>query len=66
MLQSVSGKLACSGVLAGGPIAGGALRIAPTLAIAVETTVSVEVMKRDGKTAVLAAPAAWLGLVVRL
>jgi hypothetical protein len=66
VLQSSSGKLAYSGVLAGGAVAGGALRVARRLAIAIETTVPVEVMKRDGKTAVLAAPAAWLGLVVPL
>jgi hypothetical protein len=64
VMQSVN-PTAYSGVLAAGGTAGIALEIWRGTAIAVETTLHAELVKRDGRTALVASPAGWLGLVIR-
>jgi len=55
-----------SGVLSAGGIFGVSLRLARRLSVAVEATLPMELMRRDGKAALVAAPAGWLGILVRL
>jgi len=64
VMQSVH-PTAYSGVLAAGGTAGIALDVWRGTAIAVETTLHAELLKRDGRTALVASPAGWLGLVIR-
>lgn len=54
-----------SSVLAAGGVFGISLRMAPRLSVAVEATLPMELMKRDGKAALFSAPAGWLGIVAR-
>ena len=65
-VQSQIHPFAYSGVLAAGAIVGGALRLTSRLSAVLQATLSTEVLKRDGGAAVLAVPAGWLGILVRL
>ncbi|HZJ62528.1 MAG TPA: caspase family protein [Kofleriaceae bacterium] len=47
-------------------VSGISLRLAPRLSVAIEATLPVELLKRDGKAALLAVPAGWLGISARL
>lgn len=51
-----------SGIVGGGPVLGGALQFARSFAFVVDGTVSALAFRRDGTTAVIANPAAWLGV----
>jgi len=55
-----------SGVLAAGGVSGLSLRVAPRLSVAFEATLPMELMKRDGKAALVALPAGWLGIIAHL
>jgi len=55
-----------SGLITAGGVLGVSLRVAPRVSVAVEATLPVELMRRDGATALLAAPAGWLGIHVQL
>jgi hypothetical protein len=57
---------AASGLLVVGGVGGLSIAMTPRLSLAVEATLSAELIKRDGGAAVLAVPAGWLGVVVGL
>lgn len=66
VVQSRTEPSRYSGVVTAGGLAGASLELARNLAVAVEASVPVEWLKRDGKRALVVLPAAWLGLVIRL
>jgi caspase domain-containing protein len=66
VLQSELHPLAYSAVVAAAGLAGIAYGLAPRISVAAETTLPVELMKRDGHAALLVVPAAWLGIIVQL
>lgn len=66
VLQSEVDSFAYSTVFAVGSIAGMSLRLSARLSVAAEADLTLELVKQDGKIGLLAVPAAWLGLVVRL
>jgi ABC-type xylose transport system permease subunit len=51
--------------LAAGALVGLARDVTPGIAVAIEATLDAELLKRNGKLAVIAPPTAWLGLVMR-
>jgi len=54
-----------TGALAAGALVGLARDVTPGIAVAIEATLDAELLKRNGKLAVIAPPTAWLGLVMR-
>jgi hypothetical protein len=64
VVQSVS-PTAYSGVLAAGVMVGVARDVSPGVAFALEATLDGELLKRNGKTAVIASPVGWFGVVFR-
>jgi hypothetical protein len=55
-----------TGVIAGGPAAGLAVRVGGPLALAIEGHAPLALMRRNGGTAATWLPAAWLGVVIAL
>jgi Caspase domain len=66
VVQSRTKASGYSSVVTAGGFTGASLELARNMAVAAEATVPVEWLKRDGKPALVALPAAWLGLVIRL
>jgi len=66
VVQSELHPEAYSGAFVAGAVVGGALRIGARTSIAIEGTLPAALLERDGKAAVVALPAAWLGVAVRL
>jgi hypothetical protein len=66
VVQSSLRPDAFSGALAIGAFAGGAVRLARRWSFAVEATLPATAIRRDGKAAIVALPAAWFGMVVSL
>ena len=66
VVQSGTGAGGYSGMVTAGGITGASLELTRDLAVAAEASVPVEWLKRDGKRVLVALPAAWLGLVIRL
>jgi hypothetical protein len=63
IVQSIGGR-STSGVGAAGPIGEVSYAITPRLAVAANAQVPAALLKRDGKLAIMALPAAWLGVVI--
>lgn len=66
VVQSETDAGGYSGVVTAGAITGASLELTRGMAVAAEASVPVEWLKRDGKRVLVALPAAWLGLVIRL
>ncbi len=66
VLQSELHPSAYSAVVAAAGLAGFAYDLAPRISVAAETALPAELMKRDGRAAVLVVPAAWRGVIARL
>ena len=66
VLQSKLHPMAYSNMVGAAGVAGLSFRVTRTIAVAVETTLPVEWMKRDGEIELVIAPAGWLGLSMRL
>ena len=66
VVQSQIEPTAYSGVFAAGLVAGASVDIVPRVSLALDATLPAALLRRDGELAVVALPAAWLGLSVRL
>jgi hypothetical protein len=65
VMQSGIHPFEYSGMLAAGGAAGLTIDVARHLSLGVETTLPVELIKRDGNRALVVVPGAWFAFVVR-
>jgi hypothetical protein len=65
VMQSEIHPFAYSGILATGGVAGLTLDVARHVSLGVETTLPVELIKRDGKEALVVLPGAWFAIAMR-
>ena len=66
VVQSNLDPDAYSGAIAAGALVGGALDVTGGMSIALEGTLPALLLRRDGAAAIVALPAAWLGVRMRL